>query len=331
MIITPSTLSMLRTTVVTKFKEAFETAKPWSKECTTEISSSNDSNTYAWIADFGKIREWVGPRQLQAMREHVQVVRNKPYEGTVEIGRDAIVDDAFGFYVDVITPGLGSAAAKHPDGLLVEDVFDANPVTYDGVNLWHGAHPTFRVAGETYSNSFALDFTSGIITDGSDTLAIVGDEELMLGEALAWVRAKMAAIPGESGRLLDVNLDQVIASRQREYMLRRVLHSSLTPTTSGSSLDYNPIRGLFRSEIYAGEIADPDVIILADTTKAIRPFVHQVRSRPVIKSLTDPNGENAVMNNVFVFAIDGDDGGSYRCAMTTSLPFLTAKLSLSRS
>lgn len=329
MIITPGTLGMLRTTIETKFKDAFASQSPWSKDVVTEVPSSNDSNTYAWVADFGQIREWIGPRQMQVMREHVQVVRNKPYEGSFSIERDRLLDDSFGFYVDVITPGLAAAAAKHADHLLVADVLVANPNTYDGVALYAVNHPTFAPDGGVYSNSFVMDISDKSVTDGIATQVFEGDTNLVLAQSLAWIRAKMAAIPGESGRLLDVNLNQILASRQREFDLKQILNASLTPSgTSGAVYDVNPVKGLFTSEVYAGELTNRNVIYLSDTSKVVRPFIHQIRSRPIVRALTQPDSEMAVMQNRFVYAVDGDDGGSYRCAMTTSLPFLTARLTI---
>ena len=88
MIITQANLDALRTEFKTGWQDAYNKAEVMYTKYATEIPSSSKSNTYGWVAQMLKLRQWVGPRIAQNLSEHSYTLNNITFEGTVEVGRE---------------------------------------------------------------------------------------------------------------------------------------------------------------------------------------------------------------------------------------------------
>ena len=100
MMIKDSTLQGLRTMVRAEFRQAFDAAlnREDYKELVTIVPSSTRSNSYAWLGAFPKMREWIGDRVINDMKEFSYEIENKLYEATLGIKRTDIEDDCLGQY-----------------------------------------------------------------------------------------------------------------------------------------------------------------------------------------------------------------------------------------
>ena len=98
MIIKDSTLQALRTMVRAEFRQAFDAAvaREDYKEFVTIITSNTKSNSYAWLGSFPQMREWIGDRVVNSMKEFAYTIENKKYEATLGIERTDIEDDNLG-------------------------------------------------------------------------------------------------------------------------------------------------------------------------------------------------------------------------------------------
>jgi len=99
-IIKDSTLTALRTMVRGEYAARLSEleAKALYKEIASIIPSTGASNTYAWLSKFPKIREWVGDRVVNSMKEQAYQILNKLYEATLGVARTDIEDDNLGQY-----------------------------------------------------------------------------------------------------------------------------------------------------------------------------------------------------------------------------------------
>ena len=166
MIIKDSTLQGLRTMVRAEFRQAFDAAvnREDYKELVTIVTSNTKSNSYAWLGSFPHMREWVGDRIVNDMKEFAYAIENKKYEATLGIDRTDIEDDNLGQYrvlaqtqgqetVDFFWRGIAK---------LIADGFTA--LCYDGQNFFDTDHPVYEKADGTGSNTP----TSNILGFGSE-------------------------------------------------------------------------------------------------------------------------------------------------------------------
>lgn len=139
--INSATLNALRVSFSKKFEEGKARATPQYSQIATVVSSSSKSNTYGWLGQFPKFREWIGDRVLKSMKEHAYSITNKSWESTVAVDRDDIADDNIGVYAPMMDE-MGYGAAVFPDELcfpLLKAGF--NTACYDGQYFFDTDHP----------------------------------------------------------------------------------------------------------------------------------------------------------------------------------------------
>ncbi len=132
MIINPQNLRGIYVSFNTLFNQAFSEQKPTYEKVATVVPSTSDSETYAWLGDIPGMREWIGDREIQNLTGSDYTIKNKDFELTVGVDRNAIEDDKIGLYKPSIQM-LGASAASHPDELvyaLLASGFEAK--CYDG-------------------------------------------------------------------------------------------------------------------------------------------------------------------------------------------------------
>ncbi|MCE7638383.1 Mu-like prophage major head subunit gpT family protein [Vibrio fluvialis] len=141
MITSGANLSILYTAVKANFQQGRQMYTPhWSKIATL-VPSTTMTETYAWLGEFSRLREWIGERQVNRMKSHGYSLSNKKFEGTEGIPREYVEDDTYGVMMPKFQD-MGYAAATHPDEMtfaLLAAGF--NTKCYDGQNFFDADHP----------------------------------------------------------------------------------------------------------------------------------------------------------------------------------------------
>ena len=119
MIINPQNLRGIYTGFNTLFTQAFSSQQPTYERIATVVPSTTDSETYAWLGDIPGMKEWIGDREIQNLTGSDYTIKNKDFELTVGVDRNAIEDDKIGLYRPSIQM-LGESAAMHPDELVYD-------------------------------------------------------------------------------------------------------------------------------------------------------------------------------------------------------------------
>ena len=141
MIITPSTLALLKQGFNAAFKGAFTAATPMWDKIAMKVASSTGEEIYAWLGANTKLREWVGERVYQNLKVHGYTIKNKTFESTVAVPRESIDDDQYGVYTPLMAQ-MGQDAALHPDELIFGLVaLGISTTCYDGQYFFDTDHP----------------------------------------------------------------------------------------------------------------------------------------------------------------------------------------------
>ena len=125
MIITPQALRGIYVAFNTIFNKAFEGQHPTYEKVATVVPSTSESETYAWLGDIPGMREWIGEREIQNLSGSAYTIKNKDFELTVGVDRNAVEDDKIGLYNPSIQM-LGESAALVPDLLVVPPALEAD-------------------------------------------------------------------------------------------------------------------------------------------------------------------------------------------------------------
>lgn len=150
-VINSAVLSALNVTFSTLFQAGLGIAPSQYRSVATEVPSSGRANTYGWLGELPGMKEWVGPRQINALKAYNYSLENKPYEDTIGVDRDDIEDDMEGVYAPRFT-AMGRAVGAFPDQLVFAALkagFATN--CYDGQYFFDTDHPVIAEDGTTVS------------------------------------------------------------------------------------------------------------------------------------------------------------------------------------
>lgn len=163
MIVNSGNLQLLNRAYSAAFNEGFGQAPADHDVLTMDVPSMTAVQEYGWLGQFPGLTEWVGERVLKGIAEHGYVLRNRKFESTVEVGRDAIEDDQHGVYTPLMRE-MGRAAAAHPCELVFEALLAGFWTTcYDGQYLLDSDHP---VGAGTVSNVGGAPVRAQILSGG---------------------------------------------------------------------------------------------------------------------------------------------------------------------
>jgi phage major head subunit gpT-like protein len=165
MIITAASVTALMTGYRKDYQSGISSAAPQYLEVATVVPSSTKSNTYGWLGQFPKFREWIGDRVIKNMAAHGYTITNKHWESSVGVNRDDIEDDNIGVYSPLFQE-MGRASTVQPDELvfpLLKDGF--NQLCYDGQNFFDTDHPV----NAEVDGSGADVSVSNVMIDGAYT------------------------------------------------------------------------------------------------------------------------------------------------------------------
>lgn len=115
------------------------------------VPSTTSKEEYGWLGSLPNMREWIGDRVVHAIGQHDYSIKNKDWELTIGVPRNAIDDDQYGIYSPLFEE-MGRSVAAHPDQL-VWPLLRAGWATpcYDGQNFFDTDHPVLDEDGQTIS------------------------------------------------------------------------------------------------------------------------------------------------------------------------------------
>lgn len=151
MIINSTNLRNLGTAWNAAFKRGLGMADVKRKLISTEVPSSTSENEYGWLGQFPGMREWLGDRVINSIKSYGYTIKNKDWEDTIGVPRNAIKDDNIGIFSTMFEE-MGRAAEVHPDQLIWA-LLKAGFFTecYDGQYFFDTDHPVLDEAGNTTS------------------------------------------------------------------------------------------------------------------------------------------------------------------------------------
>lgn len=140
-------LRSLFTGYKTVFQNAFDGADTAWNQVAMDVPSTTAQEVYPWLGQTTRFREWIGDRVIQNLKSHDFTIKNRSFENTVGVDKDAVQDDTYGIYKPVIAD-LGRDAKQHPDELVFTLLKNgANTLCYDGQYFFDTDHPVDTAAG----------------------------------------------------------------------------------------------------------------------------------------------------------------------------------------
>lgn len=159
MIINVQNLAVLFQAYKAAYQGAFDQAPTLWDRIATLIPSATESNFYAFLGQFPKLREWLGDRQIKNIATSNYSLANKQFESTVAVPRPKLEDDTYGVFTPLIAE-MGYAAKVHPDELVFAGLAaGAASLCYDGQFFFDTDHPV--IVNGVASTKSNYDATGG--------------------------------------------------------------------------------------------------------------------------------------------------------------------------
>lgn len=153
MLINSATLRSLYTGFSAAFAGAFAGVAPLYTRVAMTVPSSTSQNEYGWMNALPRFREWAGDRVVNSISASGYTLRNKDFEMTIGVNRNAIEDDNVGIYTPMFAE-MGRAAASFPDELIFPLLTAGfTSPCYDGQYFFDTDHPVLDAAGQATSVS----------------------------------------------------------------------------------------------------------------------------------------------------------------------------------
>lgn len=260
-----------------------------------EVESGTLDESYSWFGTVPKMREWVGERQLSGLSKVDYTIRNKDFEATLEVERNAIEDDRLG----IIRPRISQLAleAVRAQEELVVTTLEAGTtgLAYDGQFFFDTDHVT---PGATYQTN-----QSNKLTGSGVTLATLQTD-------LAVAVAAMRNFKDDQGRPMNLRPTHILAPPALEGVFRQLTASELLPTPAVAAAA-NPWRNMF-SLLVSGYLTDANDWYLLSLDQPVRPIVFQMRKRPEFVAQDDPRSSDALfMRKLLMYGVDGRWNAGY--------------------
>jgi len=280
MIINPQTLRGIYVAFNTIFNKAFEGQKPTYEKVATVVPSTSDTETYAWLGDIPGMREWIGDREIQNLSASDYTIKNKPFELTIGIDREAVEDDKIGLYNPSIQM-LGESAALHPDELvygLLASGFTAK--CYDGKAFFAADH---KVGKQTFSNK--------------------GTAKLSMDAYIA-ARAGIMSLKNSKERPLALVPDLLVVPPALEATARDILVADYINGTK------NTMQGTAEIHVEPRLTSDTAWFLLC-TKRPIKPLIFQQRKKAKFVSKTAETDDNVFFSKKFLYGVDSRDNAGF--------------------
>jgi len=229
----------------TEFMKGVKTVKTVYDQLTTEIPSTKSEEIYDWLGSTPRLREWKDERQAKAILEHGFTLKNKDYEATISVNKNALDDDQYG-QIKIRVNGMGVSAKKGYDEFFVT-ALEAGTTTlgYDGQYFFDTDHSEGASGTQAnYATSTALSVANAKVVisammmfkDDVGGLVGINPTHIMVPPALEWT-AREIFDPKGTG---DTNANTSLKGR-----LEIIVNPYLTLTTTWYVFDLSwPVKPL---------------------------------------------------------------------------------------
>ena len=160
--LTSANLQALFKAYNTNFQQGFnslgDNGSQYEQFCTV-VPSTTAVEVYPWLKTLPRMREWLGDRVIHGLEGADFTIKNRKFELTAGVSRDAIEDDTYGLYGPTFQE-FGRSSREHPNELAVE-VLTNNPICYDGQQLFDSDHPVLGKNGKEMSVSNDIGGSGG--------------------------------------------------------------------------------------------------------------------------------------------------------------------------
>lgn len=260
------------------------------KTIALEVPSTKASETYAWLGQLPKMREWLGERTVQGLSEHSFSIINKDFESTLRVDRNALEDEQYGQF-KVLAAMMGQEARRFYDEYLM-GVIEANGLCYDGQNMFDTDHSE-GISG-SQSNAPAASSTYTVSTAAQ------------MVTVLNLVVSAMAQIKGDKNKPFGAKVTHILVPTSLEWVAREAFDPSYrgTGTTTASDMGKGRVQVLVSEYLTNNATPGYSDVYWLDLSKPVKPFIFQNRKNTEFVALDKSDDYENFMSKGILYGVD---------------------------
>jgi len=278
----------------------------WIDAISNLFTSDQASETYPFLGQVPRMREWIGGRQARGLRQNSLTIRNRHYENTLGIALPDLRRDK--------TPQIRARVNEFADegdahwGTLLSALLLNGPSTacYDGQFFFDTDH--LEGDSGSQSNDITVDISAlpasvhGIVTQPSD-------EEIQ--QAIVAGIAQVLSIKDDRGRPMNTNARKFVvtvpvplwipaSSAMKALATSALLNQQLPQLAAGIDARVEMLPELTWTDSFAVWRADG----------SIKPLIRQEETKPTLK-VKDENSEHAFDEDEIQLGVDAWRAADY--------------------
>jgi len=288
MIVNKASIQSVFTGLKTIFNNALKAQTGNWQATAMEVPSSAAEEDYSWLSRFPMMRKWVGEKHVQALAAGKYTARNEDWETTIEVDRNDIEDDRLGIYNTQAQMAGDSAAELHD--IIVDD-------------LKNGAFTSTGIDGQYFYDTDHE--VNGASVSNKGTKALSSATRAAADASYGAARQAIMEFTDDEGMPLRLVPDTLEVPPALEATAKTLLNAD--KLDDGSS---NPYKGTAKLVVNPGLTSDT-AWFLHVTSKAVKPFIVQMRKRPVFVSQTSMENDDVFMKRKYKFGAEARGTGVY--------------------
>jgi phage major head subunit gpT-like protein len=229
------------------------------------------------------MREWIGERRINNLSTNLQLIKNKTYENTIGVPRAKIEDDQLGIF-DPMVAELARVAANWPDKIVTDAILAGETaLCHDGQAFFSASHPV-------NPDDAGLGTQSNLLTSSG-----------LSYETVQVARKALRLMKREDGVPIDLSPTRwtLIVPATLETKATQIANQEFVAPAAAfgagaaNVVQQNILRGTLDVVVLPRlDGTDTTSWYLADTSRAVKPFIFQNRVAAEFAYLNRPDDEN---------------------------------------
>lgn len=270
----------------------------WVSQLSMRMTSTQATETYAWLGNAPALREFIGGRTPAELSELSFTVSNKDYEGSINIKSKDMRRDKLGM-IQVRVNQLADRANDHPAKLLSTLIIAGEATTcYDGQYFFDTDH------AEGASGTQDNDITFAAATGTTPTV------EEMVGAILAGIQ-QMFGFKDDRGEPMNQGATKFLVMVPIIYMATALQAVASLLIGGGNTNALAALKGKFEIDVVANpRLTWTTKIAIFRVDDAAKPFILQEEDIPDVVALGE-GSEYEQLNREQLFGVDWTGNVAY--------------------
>ncbi|MDH5786405.1 MAG: Mu-like prophage major head subunit gpT family protein [Chromatiales bacterium] len=253
-----------------------------------EVPSTRSGEDYAWLERFPKMRKWVGDKFIKALEAGKFYKKNEDWETTIAVKRNDIEDDSLGIYNNQ-SQMAGEAAGELHD-IIVDDLKQNAFIAecMDGQYFYDTDHP---VNGASVSNKGTAKLSAATLAAAQGSYG-AGRQAIM-------------SFTDSEGMPLRLVPNVLEVGPSQEAVAKIICDADKLQDNSP-----NPYKGT-ATVLVNPAITDDRWMLHVTNKQSIKPFIVQMRKKPVFVSQTSMENDDVFNKAEFKFGAEARATGVY--------------------